>query len=48
MSIPFADRHNGPRTGEIDEMLNEIGVKSLDELVKQTVPADILLKSPLN
>jgi len=47
MSIPFADRHNGPRTGEIDEMLNEIGVKSLDELVKQTVPADILLKSPL-
>lgn len=47
MSIPFADRHNGPRAGEIDGMLNEIGAKSLDELVKQTVPADILLDAPL-
>ena len=47
MSIPFVDRHNGPRESEIREMLAEIGIKNLDKLVKQTVPSDILLQEPL-
>lgn len=47
MSIPFADRHNGPRESEIQEMLSVVGAKSLEDLVKQTVPSNILLHEPL-
>jgi glycine dehydrogenase len=47
MSIPFVERHNGPRESEIVEMLAEIGINNLDELVKQTVPSDILITKPL-
>ncbi|HPS95344.1 MAG: aminomethyl-transferring glycine dehydrogenase [Bacteroidales bacterium] len=47
MSLSFVDRHNGPREHEVSEMLNVLGVKSLEELVKQTVPSDILLDKPL-
>ncbi len=48
MSIPFVERHNGPRESEIVEMLAELGISSLDELVKQTVPANITLNRPLD
>lgn len=44
----FASRHNGPRKNEIKEMLAKIGVSSVDELINQTVPANIRLKQPLN
>ncbi|MBL7912379.1 MAG: aminomethyl-transferring glycine dehydrogenase [Bacteroidia bacterium] len=44
----FASRHNGPRKNEIKEMLAKIGVSSVDELINQTVPANIRLKNPLN
>jgi glycine dehydrogenase len=47
MSLPFVERHNGPRQSEIGEMLAELGIKNLDELVRQTVPSDILLQEPL-
>ena len=47
MSLSFVDRHNGPREHEVSEMLNVLGIKSLEELVKQTVPSDILLDKPL-
>ncbi|MDP3435876.1 MAG: glycine dehydrogenase (aminomethyl-transferring), partial [Bacteroidales bacterium] len=47
MSTPFVERHNGPRQSEIVEMLAEIGINDLDELVKQTVPSDILISKPL-
>ena len=30
----FVERHNGPRQHEIAEMLNVIGVSSIDELIK--------------
>ena len=43
----FIDRHIGPREEEIQIMLEKIGVKSLDELIEQTIPADILMKKPL-
>lgn len=44
----FVERHNGPRQHEIAEMLNVIGVSSIDELINQVVPEDIRLKEPLN
>ena len=43
----FASRHNGPRQSEIKDMLAKIGVSSVDELINQTVPANIRLKQPL-
>jgi glycine dehydrogenase len=44
----FFDRHNGPRSGDINIMLEKIGVSSLDELIEKTVPPAIRLKNPLN
>lgn len=43
----FVERHNGPRQSEIAEMLNVVGVSSMDELINQVVPEDIRLKEPL-
>jgi glycine cleavage system P protein (glycine dehydrogenase) len=36
--IPFADRHIGPRPGELAQMLDTIGVQSLDELAQLALP----------
>jgi len=44
----FVSRHIGPREDDIKEMLKVIGVQSLDELINQTVPANIRLEKPLN
>ncbi|MDT0686314.1 aminomethyl-transferring glycine dehydrogenase [Autumnicola psychrophila] len=44
----FALRHIGPRESELKEMLNTIGVDSLEQLIYETIPDDIRLKSPLN
>lgn len=44
----FVSRHNGPREQEVKAMLKKIGVASIDELISQTVPANIRLKQPLN
>ncbi|MBK6520979.1 MAG: aminomethyl-transferring glycine dehydrogenase [Sphingobacteriaceae bacterium] len=43
----FITRHNGPREHEVKQMLKKIGVSSVDELINQTVPANIRLKEPL-
>ncbi|MFA5325897.1 MAG: aminomethyl-transferring glycine dehydrogenase [Bacteroidales bacterium] len=48
MPLKFVDRHNGPRNFQEKKMLEILGVSSLDELVKKTVPSDILLKAPLD
>ncbi|MBL7943022.1 MAG: aminomethyl-transferring glycine dehydrogenase [Flavobacteriales bacterium] len=40
-STNFAARHLGPRPHEVASMLKTIGVKSLEELIDQTVPASI-------
>jgi glycine dehydrogenase len=47
-SVSFASRHIGPRDKNLKEMLQTIGVSSLDELIGQTIPSDIRLKKPLN
>lgn len=43
----FIVRHIGPGEEDIQKMLSAIGLKSLDELVRQTVPENILLEEPL-
>jgi glycine dehydrogenase len=47
MTDKFVSRHNGPRAQEVNEMLEKIGVSSVDELINQTVPEQIRLKKPL-
>lgn len=44
----FEDRHQGADQSETAEMLQTIGVASVDELIDQTVPAAIRLSRPLN
>ncbi|HET6567916.1 MAG TPA: hypothetical protein VFG50_08120, partial [Rhodothermales bacterium] len=44
----FADRHIGPSDDEIHEMLEALGVSSLDELTNQTIPAPIRVEHPLD
>lgn len=44
----FALRHIGPRESDLPEMLETVGVSSLDQLIYETVPDDILLKKALN
>ncbi len=44
----FALRHIGPRENDLPEMLSTIGVSSIDQLIFETVPDDILLKKALN
>ncbi len=43
----FVRRHIGPRPVELPEMLKQVGASSLDDLARNTVPADIQLKRPL-
>ena len=44
----FANRrHIGPSPSEMDEMFEVLGVKSLDELIDQTVPKSLRQKEPL-
>ena len=44
----FVLRHLGIREKQIQEMLDIIGVKSLDELIDNTIPKDIRLGNSLN
>ncbi|XP_078657533.1 glycine dehydrogenase (decarboxylating), mitochondrial-like isoform X7 [Branchiostoma floridae x Branchiostoma belcheri] len=39
----FVDRHIGPRDHDKQAMLQVLGVKSMEELIEKTVPADIRL-----
>lgn len=48
MADTFARRHMGPRLEESTSMLQTIGFESFDELVKSTVPADIMTDKPLS
>jgi len=44
----FANRHVGPNKDQQQDMLNFVGVDSIEELIGETIPPDIRLKSPLN
>ena len=47
-SEKFELRHNAPTASQIAEMLKVVKAKSVDEVIDQTVPANIRLKKPLN
>jgi glycine dehydrogenase len=44
----FSTRHIGPNEHDTSEMLESIGLSSMDQLIDQVVPADIRLKGTLN
>jgi len=44
----FQARHIAPNQADTAQVLKAIGVKSLDELISQTIPQKIRLKAPLN
>lgn len=46
-SDDFVSRHIGPSDADVQTMLDAVGASSLDELVSQTVPKQILLEEPL-
>ncbi len=47
MTDRFVSRHLGPRDHDLEPMLRTCGCASLDELIEQTIPADIRLREPL-
>lgn len=44
----FVDRHNGVSNRDLPDMLQTIGVKSLDQLIDETVPDKIRLKKEMD
>ena len=44
----FALRHIGPKEAHCTEMLQLVGANSIEELIQETVPDNIRLKTPLN
>lgn len=44
----FVSRHIGPRDSETAAMCETIGVKSVDQLISETVPTSIMLEKPLD
>ncbi|MBL7871922.1 MAG: aminomethyl-transferring glycine dehydrogenase [Cyclobacteriaceae bacterium] len=47
-SEKFESRHNAPDSHQIEEMLRVVNAASIDELIDQTIPANIRLKKSLN
>lgn len=47
-SEKFESRHNAPDAHQIEEMLRVVNAASIDELIDQTIPANIRLKKSLN
>ena len=43
----FIPRHIGPRDSDIDEMLNAVGAKSLEDLIDKVIPEDIRMEGEL-
>ena len=44
----FIRRHIGPSEDQQTQMLNDLGLSSLDELIRQVVPDSILLRGDSN
>ena len=44
----FEHRHNGPSPSQVGEMLKVIGVASIDQLIDETIPKNIRLKTDPN
>ena len=48
MSTNFKSRHIGPRSEQIQEMLEKLGFKNLEEMSNSVIPRDILSDKSLN
>ena len=48
MANQFSRRHIGITERDLPKMLETVGVKSVDELIEQTIPANIRLPKPLD
>ena len=46
--VQFSDRHIGPNSTEIQEMLNAVGVNSIEQLIERTIPDSIRLEKELD
>ena len=46
--VKFSSRHNGPTPVQIEEMIKEIGVESVDQLIDQAIPKGIQKNKKLN
>ncbi len=44
----FLTRHNGPQNEDVKHMLTKMGLSSVDQLIDETIPANIRLKKDLN
>lgn len=44
----FVNRHIGPSSAELEEMLQTIGIDSLDQLIAETIPNNIRMEGDLN
>ncbi len=47
-SIDFSQRHIGPTSEKIQQMLGVLGISSLEDLIDKTVPQKIRYQQPLN
>ncbi|MYE44359.1 MAG: glycine dehydrogenase (aminomethyl-transferring), partial [Acidobacteria bacterium] len=47
-AAPFVRRHVGPSLTQQVEMLHDLGLASRDELIAQTIPADIRIQEELD
>lgn len=43
----FASRHIGPSAADVKVMLSAVGCETMEDLVSQTIPANIRLERPL-
>jgi len=43
----FLTRHNGPQNEDVQSMLGKMGLSSVDQLIDETIPANIRLKNDL-
>ncbi|HEX5533003.1 MAG TPA: aminomethyl-transferring glycine dehydrogenase [Actinomycetales bacterium] len=48
LAEPFADRHIGPDAHDVARMLERVGYRDLDDLVRAAVPSSILTDEPLD
>ncbi|MDG1220183.1 MAG: glycine dehydrogenase (aminomethyl-transferring), partial [Schleiferiaceae bacterium] len=48
MAQHFTSRHIGPRQEDVQQMLDIIGVKDLDQLIEQTIPDAIRMEGDLD
>ena len=44
----FSDRHIGPRNSDVQQMIEKIGITSINQLIEETVPSQIMLNRDMN